>query len=245
MKIPLLVERKFLRFQDQPITALLYEIVIAQNGTFKRAKRREMSVSVQISAFSSPIRELAAEAERIELREKIPVTIFEEILAHTRNSTLKEKFTENLYAVYWDEEKGFYLWDEISAERSFGSTIASTENPAYQNALLEIHTHPAGYRHFSSQDDRDESGKFRLFGILVDIHTEKPLIRLRVGLYDSFGEIPLESIADVPSEKLIDAVKQEQERLAQFAQTQEGQEVTYIFAEEYLFSATQSSIENL
>lgn len=206
MNMPQLVERKFLRLTNQPITALLYEIVIAQNGTFKRAKRREMSAVVQISSFSSPIRELAAAENRIELTEKIPVRIFEEILNHARNATPRENFTENLYGVYRDEETGHYLWDEISLERSFCSTIASTDHPAYRQAILEIHTHPAGCRHFSSQDTLDESGKFRIFGILVDIHAERPLIRLRVGVYDSFCEIPLESIVDLPSEKLIDAV---------------------------------------
>jgi PRTRC genetic system protein A len=241
MKMPKLVERKFLRSTDQTATAPLYEISIAQNGTFKRAKRREMSAVVKISSFRAPIRELAIAENRVDLKEKIPVRIFEEILSHARNSTEKGSFTENLYAISWDEETGGYLWDEISRARSFGSTIASTENLAYQRAILEVHTHPAGCRHFSSQDDRDESGKFRLFGILVDIHSENPLIRLRVGVYDSFAEIPLASIVDEPSEKLIDAVTSE----AEIAHQLEQQEVTYIFAEEYLPVSAQNSIENV
>src|ERR1041384_5348804 len=141
MKIPQLVERKFLRFADQPITAPLYEIAIAQNGTFKRARRREMSAVVQISSFRAPIRELAATENQVEMTERIPVRIFEEILTHARDSTPKTNFTENLYAVYWDQETSKFLWDEISAARSGGSTIALTENPAYRQALLEIHTH--------------------------------------------------------------------------------------------------------
>lgn len=245
MNIPQLVERKFLRSTDQPVTAPLYEVVIARNGVFKRAKRREMTVSVELSSFSAQIPELAEGATQVELTEKIPARIFEEILAHARNSTEAANFTENLYAVFLNEETGNYAWDEISRNRNFGSTIADEENPAYQNAILEIHTHPPNCRNFSGQDNRDESGKFRLFGILIDIHSAKPLIRLRVGLYDSFWEIPVETVSDTPPKNLTDLVKKEDERLAEIYQNLERQEISYICAEDYQFSRNQIYIENL
>lgn len=238
-----LVTRKFLRFSDQPITAPLYEIVIARNGVFKRAKRREMTASLELSAFNIKIPELAEGAAQVELANKIPARIFEEILFHARNSTGISNFTENLYAVYWNELQGQYLWQEISQSRNYGSTIADEENPAYGQALLEIHTHPKGCCQFSSQDTSDESGKFRLFGILVDIHSEKPLIRLRVGIYDSFWEIPVETVSDAPPETLTDLVKQE--RIADSSQNLEEQAISYICAEEYQFSPNQIYIENL
>jgi len=245
MNIPTLVERKFLRSTDQPITAPLYEIVIAQNGVFKRAKRREMMASVELSAFTIKIPELASGIAMVELTEKIPARIFEEILAHARNSTDAANFTENLYAVFWNSETCNYAWGEISRHRNFGSTIAIDESPAYQNAILEIHTHPPNCRNFSGQDNADESGKFRLFGILVDIHSAKPLIRLRIGLYDSFWEIPVETVTGAPLETLTDLVKQEEERLEEIYQNLERQEITYICAEDYQFSQNQIYIENL
>lgn len=201
MQIPQLVERKFLRFKAQPITAPLYEIVIANNGVYKRAKRREMSASVELSVFKCKIPELAEGVARVELIKRIPTQIFEEILTHARKSTEANKFTENLYAICWNEKENDYFWEEISRHRNFGSTIARDDSPAYQNAILELHTHPPNCRNFSGQDTLDESGKFRLFGILVDIHSPKPLIRLRVGIYDSFWEIPVEMISDSPLEK--------------------------------------------
>jgi len=219
MNIPQLVTRKFLFAQNQPITAPLYEISIAQNGVFKRASRREMTAVLELSAFAVKIPELAIEEARVELAEKFPALIFAEILAHARNSTDATNFTENLYAVCRDNESGGYFWKEISHSRSFGSTIARDDDPAYQNAVLEIHTHPPGCREFSASDDRDESGKFRLFGILVDIHSVQPAIRLRVGIYDSFWEIPVETIAEGQIENLTDLVKQEREMLAEICQS--------------------------
>ena len=245
MNIPTLVERKFLRSTDQPITAPLYEIVIARNGVFKRAKRREMTASVELSAFTIKIPELASGIAMVELTEKISARIFEEILAHAQNSTDAANFTENLYAVFWDEETGNYSWEEISRHRNFGSTIGRTDSSAYKHAILEIHTHPPNCRNFSASDNRDESGKFRIFGILVDIHSAKPLIRLRVGIYDSFWEIPVETVSDTPPENLTDLVKLENERLAEICQKFEGQEISYICAEDYQFSQNQIYIENL
>lgn len=218
MNIPQLVERKFLFAPDQPITAPLFEIVIAQNGVFKRARRREMTASVELSSFAVKIPELAIGAAFARLAAKIPTGIFAEILAHARNSTDSANFTENLYAVCRGSNDGGYYWKEVSRSRSFGSTIATDDDPAYKAAVLEIHTHPPGCLDFSSQDDRDESGKFRLFGILVDIHSSKPAIRLRVGVYDSFWEIPVEEVADAPLENLTDLVAQEREMLAELCQ---------------------------
>lgn len=245
MYIPQLVERKFLRSSDQPITAPLFEIVIAQNGVFKRAQRREMSAVIELSSFAVKIPELAVGEARVEITRKIPARIFEEILAHARSSTDAGNFTENLYAVWRNDCSGDYFWQEISRHRSFGSTIAMDETPAYQNALLEIHTHPPNCRNFSASDTSDESGKFRLFGILVDIHTETPAIRLRVGIYDSFWEIPVETIANAPLENLTDLVKQEKERLAKMCEKITSEMSDFIFAEDYQVLIESTYLETL
>lgn len=246
MNIPELVERKFLFAPDQLITAPLYEIVIAQNGVFKRARRLEMTASVEVSAFAVKIPELARCTAKVELSEKIPAQILEEILAHARNSTDAGNFTENLYAVCWSAENRSYFWKEISGARSFGSTIARDDDPAYQQAVLEIHTHPPGCNHFSSQDDRDESGKFRLFGILVDIHAAKPAIRLRVGVYDSFWEIPVDEISDSTLENINDLVKQEREMLVQIFQDLMDETQNYPFDKEFRAAAENFPyVENL
>lgn len=246
MNMPQLVERKFLFASDQPITAPLYEIVIARNGVFKRARRREMQAVVELSAFAVEIPELAAGEARVELIEKIPARIFAEILTHARNETDAANFTENLYAVCHDAETGNYFWKEVSRSRSFSNTIARDDDPAYQNAVLEIHTHPPGCREFSNQDDCDERGKFRLFGILIDIHGDNPLIRLRVGVYDSFWEIPVEFVTDEQLENLTDLVRQERERLGEICNSFSDEALEYILAEEYRAATVNLSyVENL
>lgn len=113
---------------------------------------------------------------------------------------------------------------------------------------MEIHTHPPGCLDFSSRDNRDESGKFRLFGILVDIHTAKPAIRLRVGVYDSFWEIPVRAILDAPLENITDLVEQKIESPAQIFRELGEERQTYLFDKEFpraAFAENLPYVENL
>ena len=54
-----------------------------------------------------------------------------------------------------------------------------------------------GALHFSRADDRDESGKFRIFAILIDVH-DKPKIRFRCGVYDHLIPIPAAWVGAMP-----------------------------------------------
>ncbi len=54
-----------------------------------------------------------------------------------------------------------------------------------------------GLIQFSKADDRDESGKFRIFGLIADVH-DKPKIRFRCGIYDHLVPIPFSWIGQLP-----------------------------------------------
>jgi hypothetical protein len=213
MQIPQLIQRKFLSNPNESVTAPLYEIGIAANGVFKRARRFEMTAAIQLEAFNKPLAGLAWETPRVNLANSINGQIFSEILAHARRTTDADNFTENIYAVYWNEAEKTWAWAEVSRARKFAATIADDEHPAYQNALLEIHTHPPGCPKFSLQDDQDESGKFRLFGILLDLHTAVPKLRLRCGIYDHFWEFPASHVVPNLPLILVDLVEENNELL--------------------------------
>ena len=61
-------------------------------------------------------------------------------------------------------------------------------------------TLPPNAIHFSTSDDEDESGKFRLFGILTDVHAPTPKIRFRCGVYEYFVQIPGGYVSEMPAE---------------------------------------------
>lgn len=183
--------------QFDPIEAILYEYVLAGNGVILRAQREEFSVSVPL--VFREIKGLLTAFVGIKWHKpRVPARIWDEICLHARTSNSKENFREELYLIYWDDERYAWQWSTSSKDRTYASTIADDRRLEYSEACIEIHTHPDGAYQFSSADDRDESGKFRIFGIIADVHDE-PKVRFRCGIYDHLIPIPFSWIGHFPS----------------------------------------------
>jgi len=181
----------------EEISAVLYEYLMAGNGLFVRAKRSEFAAC--LSVCEKTIRDLPAVSAGIFWRKpKISRSVWQQILSYARFKSDFEEFKEDVYVVFWDEKSAEWRWSAISRERQRASTIADDTREEYGKACLELHTHPPGAFHFSLADDRDEQGKFRIFGILIDIHSATPKIRFRCGIYDFFSQIPADWVGEMP-----------------------------------------------
>ena len=199
-QMPKFVEHKIAASSDEPLTAMLYEYVMAGNGLFVRAQRTEFTATIPVCRVS--IKGLPEiQAGIVWHKPKISSRIWEEILENAKADSDPINFKEDFYAVFWSDARGDWDWAAIGRERSLASTIADDKKVEYSAACLELHTHPPGAIHFSRADDRDESGKFRLFGILTDIY-QQPKIRLRCGVYDYFEQLITEEIGEIPREIL-------------------------------------------
>lgn len=172
----------------EPVEAILYDYLLAGNGVILKARREEFTVSVPL--VFREIKGLPIVFVGIEWHKpKVPSRIWDEICLHARASNSKEGFREEIYLIYWNNERDSWQWSTSSRDRTYASTIADDSLPEYSEACIEIHTHPDGAYQFSTADDRDESGKFRIFGIIADVH-DKPKIRFRCGIYDHLIPIP-------------------------------------------------------
>lgn len=201
LQLPKFVEHKIAASENEPITAKLYEYVMAGNGLFIRARREEFTATIPVCRIS--IKGLPEiKAGMIWHKPKINRRIWQEILENARGGSDPKNFKEDFYAVYWSEELNNWGWAAISRERSLAATIADDKKAEYAAACLELHTHPPGAIHFSRADNADESGKFRLFGVLTDIH-EQPKIRLRCGIYDYFEQLSADEVGETPN-KILD-----------------------------------------
>jgi hypothetical protein len=128
---------------------------------------------------------------------EISAHFWQEILGDARSASSPAEFNEDVFVVLWSEAEGVWKWRKISRERSRARALADDSGSEYRDACIELHTHPPGAIHFSSADDEDESGKFRIFGILSDVHDQKPKIRFRCGVYDYFVQIHSAYILEV------------------------------------------------
>lgn len=203
------VEHKIAAQDIPPIEAIKFEYLLAGNGLFIRANRKEFSVCLPI--FEGKISGLPLAQSGITWHHgRIPSHFWSEIWQNARAGSDYLQFREDVFVIYLDERSHEWGWRNISRERRFGSTIADDTGEEYAGACLEIHTHPPGAVHFSSLDDRDESGKFRLFGILVDVHSASPKIRFRCGVYEYFVPVCADDVSEIPPE-MIDLNRFEQE----------------------------------
>jgi len=181
----------------EPVEAILYEYLLAGNGLLLRAQREEFTVSVPL--VSREIKGLPTAFVGIKWNKpKVPNRVWDEICKHVQISTSRENFSEELYLINWNSERYAWQWCTSSRDRTYASTIADDRRPEYSEACIEIHTHPEGAYKFSTADDRDESGKFRIFGIIADVH-DKPKVRFRCGIYDHLVPIPFSWIGHLPS----------------------------------------------
>jgi hypothetical protein len=180
----------------ETVEAIMYEYLLAGNGLLLRATREEFTASLPIA-----FREVKGLRETFVglrwHRPRITSAIWDEILMHAKNSHTAADFKENVYLIFWDKVRAMWRWRAAGKNNTWAATIADDQLPEYADACIELHTHPPGALNFSGADDKDESGKFRIFGILVDVH-DKPKIRFRCGIYDQFIQIPASWISVLP-----------------------------------------------
>jgi len=89
--------------------------------------------------------------------------------------------------------------------------LAALDSASYANTLIEVHSHQRMAAFFSSTDSADEQG-FRLYAVLgrLDRDGYEAEIRLRVGVYGHFYELPATGILSL-SEGVTDCVTRENE----------------------------------
>lgn len=198
---PKLVGHRIAASENDPIDAALFEYLLAGNGLFVRAKRREFAISLPLNV--QKISGLPKTSVGISwAKPRIAASLWYEILLHARNEYASSSFREEIYLIYWDKLLADWRWRASGREHTWASTVADDSLPEYADCCIELHTHPPRALHFSRADDRDELGKFRIFAILIDVH-DKPKIRFRCGVYDHLIPIPAAWVGEMP-EGIID-----------------------------------------
>lgn len=177
----------------------MYGYQLFEDGLFISAAKSEMEVSFPIA--SCKVRGLAPSLGplfnwRLPL---IPGALVRLMLAEA-GIYAKEGF-ETLFHCCWSP-LGIYDdgWDIVTPEQERTSTscrpLDDGDGSSYQRAIVEIHSHHSMSAKFSSIDDIEEQG-FRIYAVIGRLH-RRPEIRVRVGVYGYFWEIPASWIMELP-----------------------------------------------
>lgn len=183
------------------VEASLYEYVMAGNGLFMQAQKPDLFVRFLIA--EAKVRGLPALIEMFEWKYRpVPVEITERILIRAQIEA--DEGLEILFHLIWEEDRWSLVVPEQEQTGATCKPLESGPDSSHARALIEVHSHHSMRARFSPVDDRDEQG-FRIYGVIGRVMTE-PEIRMRVGCYGYFWEIPASWVMGLP-DSLRDLVK--------------------------------------
>lgn len=196
-----------------PFSGGMYEYWTAGNGLFVRAARPNLEALIWVAAFAGPVRGLYHLRPYIKLDRKVPGKKLD--LIHNR--ACQGLPNEILFYLLLRDSSifnPFMSFSNSSWSLSIPEQNATPGNvkpvdpfdKSAKDALIELHSHGHMSAFFSTQDNSDETG-FRIYAVIGSL-PDQPTLRVRVGIYGHFYEIPASWVFDLPPE-IQDALHQE------------------------------------
>jgi PRTRC genetic system protein A len=163
----------------------LYTYITAANGLFIYAKRQGLEVLLPLETFREPIRGIEPLEPMLRLPWRVPFALLNRMVSLSRRAMPNEAL------FYLDYTFGWKL--RIPGQMAGRSMVKPEDDYPEDAVLIEIHSHNSMDAFFSETDNRDETG-FRIYGVLGKINTDRPEIRLRVGVYGQHVPVRVKDI---------------------------------------------------
>ena len=175
-------------YQTRPLpasNAQAYQYILAANGLFVRAETRFWQACLLVAA--AEVRGLQPLQPRFRLKiGRLPATLLTAVIADARQQqNAAGSLNEALYQFHHDGHQVRLLRPRQQATAS----RVQTSQPPSPTLLLELHTHGQLPAYWSATDDQDEQGAC-LYGVLGQLHEARPQLRLRLGVYGYWQELP-------------------------------------------------------
>ena len=170
----------------------LYAYIMAGNGVFLYAKRDDLEVLIPVSRATIaglPLLEPFVNMPRV------PAILMRHILQASKQNLPNEI----LFWFNFDHDRQVWNVDApVQVCRPASAFPVDKSDPLGIKALIDLHSHARMEPFFSPTDNKDEQG-FRIFAVIGKVN-EKPEIRVRVGVYGNYWNIPASSIFERPAE---------------------------------------------
>lgn len=180
-----------------PSPGKLYCYTLAGNGVLIRARREGLDACARVAACG--IRGLTPVEPFVEFSlPKVPAILTAIMLRKSREACVTNGApVEALF--YLEQQKGVWVLN-VPEQRATSSSVRP-ENDAdesYARSVIELHSHHQMDAFFSHQDDTDETG-FKIYAVMGRIFSDPAEIRVRVGVYEHFVEVPASDIFELPA----------------------------------------------
>jgi len=170
----------------------LYAYIMAGNGVYLYAKREGLEVLIPISrATIAGLPPLEAFVNM----PRVPAVLVHHILWASKENLPNEI----LFWFNFDRDRQAWNLDAPLQICSPASVFpVDKSDPLGIKALIDLHSHARMEPFFSTTDNKDEQG-FRIFAVIGKVN-EQPEIRVRVGVYGNYWNIPGSMIFELPGE---------------------------------------------
>lgn len=169
---------------------LAYDYVLAGNGLWIEAEGKLLAARALVTP--AQVRGLAPLEPKVVLRhDRIPQGLWDLALDVMLANPRREQ-----YVAITREDDSYHI--KVPSQKQSASGLSEIQLP--ENRIMDLHSHCGMPAYFSATDNRDEVG-FQVYAVVGRI-PDRPVARLRVGVYGYFQEIPW---ADVFSGELTGA----------------------------------------
>ena len=163
-----------------------FDYVFGASGVYVQSQSAHLTARIAVARCE--VRGLAPVAEKVELaRGLISARLFEVGMRWL----MDDPSTERFFAVRWDGRSYRLVVPEQEG------TATSLEYTPPADVVAEFHSHGRSRAFFSKTDDGDEQG-FRVYGVVGRVHTDRPELSLRVGIYGHFAPVEWRDVFDGP-----------------------------------------------
>lgn len=169
--------------------AQAYQYILAANGLFVRAETRFWQACIPVAACA--VRGLQPLRPRFRLKiGRLPASLLTAVIRDARQQTnAAGSLNEALYQFRHDGRQVRLLRPVQQATAS----RVQTGQPPPADMVLELHSHGNLPAYWSATDDRDEQGAC-LYGVLGQLNEARPQLRLRLGIYGYWQELPVAAL---------------------------------------------------
>jgi PRTRC genetic system protein A len=174
------------------IPECLYAYIMAGNGVFLYAKRDDLEVLIPISRAT--IAGLPTLEPFVHIP-RVPAILMRDILQESK------EILPNEILFWFNFDRDRQDWNVVAPRqvcRPSSVFPVDRSDPLGIKALIDLHSHALMEPFFSRTDNKDEQG-FRIYVVIGNVN-KQPTIRVRVGVYGNYWNIPASMIFDVPEE---------------------------------------------
>ncbi|MDQ2810205.1 MAG: hypothetical protein M3Z04_25285 [Chloroflexota bacterium] len=179
-----------------PYKGPLYEYWLHGGGVALRAERDGLRACIPVAA--APVRGLPVLTSTVQLGcPRVPAALTQWLF--DRAYAARDPAGDSIEILFHLRWAGLRWRVDIPPQIGSAGSVYPTESgpgSSYAGALIEVHSHHGMAAFWSDTDDADEQG-FRLYAVLGDIF-QRPTLRVRVGIYGQFYELPAGTIFDLP-----------------------------------------------